>query len=519
MKNIFYATFIFLLSISSLRAQDQPYIQWQKCLGGSSGDEANSIQQTTDGGFIVAGRSVSSDGDVSQSFGGNDVWIVKIDTAGDIIWEKSFGGSTWDEARCIQQTNNGGFIVAGHSNSNDGDVTGNHGNDDYWIVNLDSAGNLVWQKSFGGSGDEEAYSIQQTNDGGFIVAGWSNSNDSDVTGNHGNHDFWIIKLDSIGNLIWQKSFGGSNEDDAHSIQQTMDGGYLVTGASRSNDGDVTGNHGDDDFWVVKLDLNGGLVWQKCFGGTYVEYGHSGLQTPYGNFIIAGWTGSVDGDVSGNNGSADYWIIKLDSNGNLTWQKCLGGTDGDMANYISLTKGDGFIVTGSSISDDGDVSENNGLHDYWVSKLDSTGNLEWQKSLGGSSQDDAYCIQQTADDGFIVAGVTHSSDGDISNSHGNDDYWIVKLGVHVGTQISSAIASSVSIFPNPVNETLYADLQMTFNEVRIKLYDMSGRIIYLPVSFYNTTIEINTKSLRSGIYVLEEINTKTGEIKVSKFVKE
>ncbi|MCD6097265.1 T9SS type A sorting domain-containing protein [bacterium] len=175
-----------------------------------------------------------------------------------IQWQKCLGGSGYDYAYSIQQTDDGGFIVAGYSNSNDGDVSGNHGERDYWVVKLNSAGDLVWQKSLGGSSWDEAWSIQQTSDGGFIVAGYSESNDGDVSGHHGGYDYWVVKLDSAGDIVWQKCLGGSYWDYAYSIQQTFDGGYIVAGESRSNNGDVSGNHGWGDYWVVKLSPEDGI---------------------------------------------------------------------------------------------------------------------------------------------------------------------------------------------------------------------------------------------------------------------
>jgi len=184
-----------------------------------------------------------------------------------IQWQNSLGGTGDDYAFSIQQTNNSGYIVSGCSISNDGDVTGSHGNNDYWVVKLDLSGNIQWQKSLGGTGDDNAFSIQQTNDGSYIVAGNSSSNDGDVTGNHGYPDYWVVKLDSSGNLQWQKSLGGSLYDLATSIQQTNDGGYIVSGFSQSNDGDVTGHHGNScpDAWVVKLSKTTlGIKEQKIY---------------------------------------------------------------------------------------------------------------------------------------------------------------------------------------------------------------------------------------------------------------
>jgi len=405
-------------------------IVWQKTFGGNLFN-ANSIKQTTDGGYVFAGWSRAN---YSGNHGGYDFWVVKLDSSGTEVWEQNLGGSGNELAYSIQQTTDGGYIVAGESD----DATGNHGNTDYWIVKLDSSGNIIWQKSLGGSGGETAYSIQQTNDGGYIVAGTSTSTDGDVTGNHGNGDYWIVKLDSSGNIIWQKSLGGSGNDYAQSIQQTSDGGYIVAGTSTSNDGDVTGHHGAagvpgvngvSDYWIVKLDSSGNIIWQKSLGGSDDDIVTSIQQTTDGGYIVAGYSWSTDGDVTGNHGNGDYWIVKLDSSGNIIWQKSLGGSGNDYASSIQQTTDGGYIVAGTSWSNDGDVTGHHGaagVTDYWIVKLDSSGNIIWQKSLGGSNTDGAHSIQQTTDGGYVVAGDSFSNDGDVTNGSSGGLVWVVKL---------------------------------------------------------------------------------------------
>ena len=170
-----------------------------------------------------------------------------------IQWQKSLGGSDVELGSYIQQTNDGGYIVAGQSSSIDGDVSGNHGASvDYWVVKISSLGAIEWQKSLGGTGQDAAFSIKQTTDGGYIVTGESDSNDGDVSGNHGSQDIWVVKLNITGAIEWQKSLGGTESESTFSIQQTNDGGFIVAGGSSSNDGDVSGNHGDVDCWLMKL---------------------------------------------------------------------------------------------------------------------------------------------------------------------------------------------------------------------------------------------------------------------------
>ncbi|MEX2350099.1 MAG: hypothetical protein WD554_04410, partial [Flavobacteriaceae bacterium] len=429
-KNLHSLSAIFLLFLcclynSPIIAQ-APAIEWEQNYGGSANDATNDIQQTVDGGYILAGYSSSNDGDVSGNQGGPDYWVVKLDESGVLVWQKTLGGTGYDVAHSVQQTADGGYIVAGFSNSNDGDVSGNHGDFDYWIVKLDSNGSLIWQKSLGGTGDDRAYSIQQTADGGFIVAGESDSNNGDVSGNNGLTDFWVVKLDENGVLVWQKSLGGTGYDVAHSVQQTADGGYIVAGESDSNNGDVSGNNGLDDIWVVKLDENGMLIWQKSLGGSIGERALSIQETIDGGYIVVGYSNSNDGDVSENFGGDDMWVVKLDNNGVLVLQKALGGSSLDSAHSIQQTTDWGYIIAGQTYSNDGLVSVNNGEVDYWVVKLDDIGTLLWEKALGGTSKDVATSIWQTLDGGYIVAGYSDSIDGDLSGNYGNIDFWIVKL---------------------------------------------------------------------------------------------
>lgn len=407
-----------------------PLIEWAKCYGGTGMDIAYSIQQTIDGGYIIAGGSDSNDDDVNGNHSSPDYWVLKLDNYGNIQWQKCLGGSGTDQASSIQQTTDGGYIVAGQSESKNGDVSGNHGGYDYWVVKLDNKGNIQWQKSLGGSGDEWAQSIQQTTDGGYIVAGRSRSNDGDVSGNHGSTndvdaDIWIVKLDNIGNIQWQKSLGGSGDDRASSVQQTTDGGYIVGGFSNSNDGDITKNYGYYDYWIVKLNSIGNIQWQKSFGGIGDDESSSIQQTTDGGYIIAGRSDSYNDVLSKH----DFWVVKLDNNGSIQWQKSLGGIGDDEAYSIRQTKDGGYIVAGLSESNEGDVSGNHGSYDYWIVKLNSSGDILWQKCLGGSGADVASSIEQTADNGYIIAGFSQSNNGDVIGNHRSKykgDFWIVKL---------------------------------------------------------------------------------------------
>lgn len=532
MKKLLYLTFFFLFNFLALIAQ--PTIQWEKSLGGTLSDYATSLMQTSDGGYIVSGSSKSNDGDVTGHQGGidtSDYWIVKLNNIGSIQWQKSLGGTLSDIASSIQQTSDSGYVLAGNSKSNDGDVTGHHGStdtSDCWIVKLNSLGTIQWQKSLGGTSEDIANSIQQTADGGYIVAGYSKSNDGDVTGNHGAsgyYDCWIVKLNANGIIQWQKSLGGFSWDMVNSIQQTDDGGYIAGGITWSNDGDVTVNHGASDYWVVKLDSTGTIQWQKSYGGSSDEGILSIQQTSDGRYIVAGYSKSNDGDVVGHHGTSsfsDYWILRLDSAGTIQWQKSLGGTNWDQAYSIQQTSDGGYISAGYSFSTDGDVTGHHGtsnFSDCWILKLDSTGTLLWQKTFGGTSNDAAISIHQTPGNDIIFSGYSSSIDGDVTGNHGMTDFWIVKLNNTVGIEENNISISEISVSPNPASITITVSFTLTNKEtIDLSLYDITGRLIThlykksLNPGYHKIDHNLNNeKPLSDGIYFL---NFKSGNFSQS-----
>lgn len=489
------STFLFLI-YSTLPAQSAPSIEWQKALGGTHGESANAVQQTSDGGYIVAGHSMSNDGDVSGNHGGGDYWIVKLNSTGDIQWQKSLGGSNVDDAQSIRQTTDGGYIIAGSSNSSDGDISGNHGNYDYWIVKLDSSGNMQWQKSLGGSSVDMAQSIQQTSEGGYIVAGSSSSNDGDVNGNHGGGDYWIVKLDINGNIQWQKSLGGSSSEQVNSVQQTFDGGYIIAGTTVSTDGDITISYGNNDFWVVKLDSGGNMQWQKALGNIGDNIGYYAQQTFDGGYIAVGTSFNPSNLESG---LPDYWVIKLSNNGTIQWDKYFGGSFHDNAITIRQTPEWEYIVAGWTASNNGQVTNHHGNLDYWIIKLDSSGNLKWEKTLGGPDFEYLTAVELTADNGYIVSGSTGSTSGDVTGHHGLIDAWVVKLSPEQLGISESQQMTQPNLYPNPAKDFFYADnLPQASN---IDITDMSGRKIFSQ-KYHEKKIKINTSAFSEGIYIVQ-----------------
>lgn len=500
-----------IINATSSIAQQQQGIEWAVSYGGASIDVGNSIQLTSDGGYVAIGKSRSSDGDITVNHGREDYWVVKISSDGSIQWQKSFGGSSEDNGRFVQGTSDGGYILIGFTMSNDGDVIGNHGGYDCWVVKLDSIGDIEWQRALGGSGMDAGVSIIQTSDGGYAMISVSDSNDEDVYGNNGQTDFWVVKLSELGNIEWQKSLGGSSSETASSIQQTADGGYIVSGQSSSNDGDVTGNHGDSDFWIVKLSSFGDIQWQNSYGGAAYDHGLSIQETADGGYITCGFVESNNGNVTFNHGSRDVWVLKLSNNGDLEWEKSFGGTGDDWGHEIQITSDGGYVILGHSNSNDGDVFNIHGSRDYWAIKLSNFGVLEWQKTLGGSESDIGHSIRQTLDGGFILIGESQSNDGDVTGNHGASDYWIVKLNATIGLSEFSDFEWTI-VSPNPVTSRLTIKVSLTNSEdLQVYIRDLLGHVVLEPIKFNNVSglVEqsISTTMLSDGMYLLDIVGLK------------
>ncbi len=495
-------------------AQTAPPIEWQRSLGGSERDFANSVQPTADGGYIIAGTTSSSNGDVVGYHGGpSDAWVVKLDAVGMLEWQRTFGGPGSDEASAVKQTSDGGYIVAAASNANGGDVTGNHGNWDLWVFKLDMNGVLEWQKSYGGSNEDSGNSVELTGDGGYIIAGETRSADGDVTNYHGASDCWLVKIDGNGDLQWQHALGGSGYDGGFlTAHQNNDGGYVMVGSSGSADGDVTENQGNSDLWVVKVDDSGQVHWQRSLGGSLDDNGFSILQIADGSYIAAGYSLSNDGDVSGNHGAFDYWVVKLGIDGTLQWQKCLGGTSEDSGLSMQQTSDGGYVLTGWTQSDDGQVTGYHGgqFGDAWVVRLDPDGELLWEKTIGGSATDRAFDIQATADGGYILTGMSNSNDGDITGNHGGYDAWIVKLGPDdVGIAENEATAP-FTLYPNPATDAVTISFDRASTApVQLQIYDAAGRSVRTELEttpiMGERDVQVFLGDLPAGIYELR-LNT-------------
>lgn len=503
----------------SISAQS-PVIQWEKSIGGTSDDYGFFIDTTSDGGYITVGTTASADGLVPANFGIADMLLSKLDSLGNVEWVKNLGGSNLEEGYSVYQTVDGGYFITGYTRSNDVNVASNYGLKDIWVVKTSGLGIIQWENTYGGTNDERAYYSTQTADGGYILAGYTESNNNDVTFNNGAADVWIVKMDSAGTLQWQKSYGGTGFDYGYHISETPDGGYIITANSDSNDGDVTGYHGGtSDVWIIKVNNIGTIEWEQCYGGSSLEYGTTAYSTSDGGYIFSAYTSSNDMDITFTHGDFESWVVKLNAIGIIQWDKCFGGSISD-ANYTMRKTLDGkYILAGYSYSSDGDVigQHPGGEADFWIVKMDTAGTLEWQKCVGGNGNDQAFYITQTADSSYTAIGLSNSSNADVSFNYGLDDWWVVKLiPPQIVTSNNSVIAKTtsleVSVFPNPSNgEFYFKNLEIGD---RLEVYDVSGKCVLNALST-SSTQKINLGEKEKGIYFYRI--TGSNEVSVGKLI--
>ena len=501
----------------------QPDIEWAYSFGGTSSDAPRCMALTSDGGSIAAGGSSSNDGDVSANNGGSDYWVVKLDGQGAIQWEVSLGGSAFDEAQSILQTADGGYIVAGYSNSIDGDVSGNHGSHDGWVVKLDGLGNMEWQKCLGGADLDGFHSVIQLPDASYALTGGTRSNDGDVSGNHGDNDLWLVELDPNGVLLNQKCFGGSLNDSGRTIKRTMDQGYLLAGSSLSNDGDVSGHHGPDDhydMWVVKTDTSGAIQWQRSLGGSDDDVGYTALQAADGDHLVAGIAHSSDGDVSVSHGHFDVWLVRLDAMGDLEWERSYGGSETEHCLSIQPTLDGGFLLGCHSSSSDGDVTGHIGSPDYWLLEVNDVGDIQWQRCLGGTSADIATSAYQMEDGSFIIGGYARSTNGDVLGNHGLYDYWIVKLFPYpAAIPAATAEGNGVVLIPNPGSHGFTVMMTgLSAENGRLVLSDAQGRQV-AEVTVHNGSAHVSAQHAMAGMYFYRILDATGLPVASGKWVKE
>lgn len=517
-------------------SKNAPCLKAQTSLGGSNYDEGHYILQTRDGGFIVCGLTFSNDGDFhATDIINGDAYIAKYNKLRQLEWTKTYGGSGNDVFNNIAQTYDGGYIATGQTTSNDGDVSGNHGNNDVWLVKLSASGKIEWQKCFGGSGDDFGEAVLQTFYGGYAVSCFVNSNDGDISGNHntdGNFDGWFFQVGPKGNLLFQHCYGGSDFDGFFAMVPSYSGSFILYGASSSNDGDVSGNHGNGDAWVVKVNAFGKILWQRAVGGSGSEaVGANEITTVNdGNVVIDGGSNSHDGDINASNDTSNSFVIKLNAvTGSIIWSKSYTEPSLRYGVGIFATKDGGTVETGDVVP-----SSDLSTKDVLISRFDKNGNEEWYKTLGGSDFDGSVNGYETFNGDLNILCETASTDGDVKYNHGNVDEWIIKLGrcgerlddeKPVSDNEDRAVTKKnpginnpvIKLYPNPANDVLKIEgLNAASAKTTLSLFNASGKMVQQSAAT-GETYSFNLQNLAAGSYYIRIESDK--KVTTLKFVKE
>ena len=363
MKNTIAVLFVLLL-VSFGRAQQR----WTKTYGGTGTDEGNCVQQTSDGGYIVSGTTFTF------GAGGADVYLIKTNASGDTVWTRTYGGTDDEYGNSVQQTSDGDYIVAGST------ASFGAGGADVYLIKTNASGDTVWTRTYGGPDDEYGTSIQQTSDGGYIVAVSTAPLGGGIT------HIQLIKTNASGDTVWTRTYGGTGGEVGHSVRQTSDGGYILTGLTLSFGGP------EGDVYLMKTNASGDTLWTRTYGGTRIEEGYSVRQTTDGGYIVAGYTNSFGGARN-----SDAYLIKTNASGDTLWTRIYGATDYDVAGSVQQTSDGGYIVAGWADSDYPDV---------WLIKTNASGDSLWTKNYGASEPDYGYSVQQTTDGGYIITGCAN-----------------------------------------------------------------------------------------------------------------
>ena len=434
LRTILIFTFFFGCVKSELSIENKNYeLNYIKSFGGSNDDEANDIINTSDGGFMVIGSSTSSDGLIQNKMGfESDIILMKFDSDKSIEWVKNYGGSRDDRGQSVVQVSGIGYALLGYSMSNDGDASNNEGFHDNWVILIDSKGNIIWEKSYGFSGHDHAYNIIKTKDGNLFFNGFLDVTASRGLGStkkvgksikHGVGEFWCHKIDLDGNILWRKYFGGTNNDRSYDSVETSDGDFLIVGSSESNDIDISSPKGSYDIWVIKLSSNGDLLWERSYGGSKYETANSIIQSSDKNIHILGSTLSNDKNISFQMGSSDFWLLTIDSDGNLLSEQTFGGSNFDKGKKIEIDNKDNLWLTGYSRSIDFDFSSNKGKNDAILIQLSKNRILKETFEIGAEGEDIANSLIHFNENEIIVAGYSDSKEDYFEENKGGKDIFL------------------------------------------------------------------------------------------------
>lgn len=516
-----FATFLFSKTST---AQTAPPIQWKTTFGGTSWDEPLSIINTTNRGFLIGGVTGSKDIDIKGSHGAYEALVIQLDSNGKIQWHKCFGGAGNEYVKDIIATKDGNYLFVGTADKASGDVTKVRHNTkflgatDIWVAKISNTGSLLWEKSYGGINNEISNKVIQTSDGGYVFVGLTQSNDDDVSGHHGTanpdingsyiEDAWVVKIDSVGNIKWQKCVGGTKGDLYRDLIETTDGGLMLIGATSSKDGDVNKLRDSGDVWVLKMDSIGNVQWNKTYGGTNIDGGHSIIKNVTGGYVFGGTSRSADGDVSTTSkGLANVWVVGIDDTGKVLWDRVYGGSQFDDAFKIIQTPDSGLVIGGKTNSNDTDISVNKGNNDWWIIRLDKAHNLKWEKTFGTVASDQINVMTLTTD-GYVLAGYMADNSGDLQNNHkGMSDIVVIKLKENFKpTSVEETLQDAdIKVYPSPTSGLVNIELSQGYENAKLKVYNMMGKLLQANVTQHGAKRTIDLSSFASGTYTIQVIH--------------
>ncbi|MCS7085075.1 MAG: hypothetical protein RMM53_04605, partial [Bacteroidia bacterium] len=411
---------VLLVGCLRLYAQYQE-LRWQTSIGGSAYDSPHAAVALADGAFVVAGLTRSYDVEgLEKRSGDGDLFLVKVGKNGKPIWKKHFGGRFSEEAYDVALVADGGLIAVGFTDS----PGMTNGKQDFFIVRTDKDGNPMWQRIFGGPGNDAAHTVLCLDDGGFLVAGQGGYYEKQLTDLRGGVDFWIVRLDAEGNLLWDKRYGGTGNEYVTACTPTADGGFLFVGSTDSKDGDVEQHFGNTDVLLVKTDSRGRLEWKATLGGNAFDEPFDMVAVRDG-YLIVGTTASSQGTIRAEHGESDVFLLKIDKKGRPLWCKSYGGSMDEGADRIRPTSEGNFLIAATSTSRDGMPKAGKGDADAWIFKVDAQGNLLWSHSVGGKETEKFTDALQIAEELYVAVGFTLSTDQDLAQlkKKGGVDFWL------------------------------------------------------------------------------------------------
>lgn len=518
-----------LLTAYFSNAQD---ILWEKSYGGKHAEYLFDAQPTADYGFILAGSSISGKtGNKEDANKGDlDYWLWKMDEKGDLDWQKSFGGTGVDLLYSVKLTSDGGFILAGISNSNKGldKKEDTKGQDDFWIIKLDAKGNELWQQTIGGSGQEKLQTICQTADGGYVIGGTSASYKTrkddkgvlDAFGKsedtRGNLDYWIVKLKKDGKIEWQKTLGGIYVDELKDLLVLPNGNILAGGYSNSpQSGDKTqDNYGMGDFWLVELSNEGQLLWQQTLGAEADDNLFAIELTSDGGFMVGGNSNSASSNMkskASKNGS-DFWILKFDTDKVLQWQETYDYGTRDVLTSIVENKDGSFLIGGYAQSEQTNETtskfkkcDKEGINDYIALKIKANGEEIWTQTAGSKGEEVMKKLFETRDGGYLLAGTSNGTASKDKNSTiGGADFWVVKLKDNTKPENEKV---PIEAIPNPAVTFTNVIIGFEYESGTANLYDISGRLLQTYTLDGSRTLPVEMTNYPTGMYIVELVTDK------------